>query len=771
MFAKRVYCHLCLGGLICVLLSKNLTAWAQSSPAKLEEVNVYAQKRAEVTQDVPFSLQVFNADILNATGIDGQVGLQERVPSLVVGSQAGFTVTFIRGIGSDAFLTSDPSVATYVDGVYFPFAYNLGNHFGGVERIEVLKGPQGTLFGRNATGGAIHVITRRPAFEHVTADALLTVGNHGRREWRLYSNVPLSEQLAISLSFFEKRRDSYYGGRSAAAGMPPVQEIARGGRLKLRYQPTDSTGLDFSFWSLDEAGMGSHFACVEQPSTLGRIGGMEPREPGYDNCVHNGFTRTRGQTRVIAAGFDHSAPWFDVSIIASHQEVVGPGLHDYDGSAQPLVELESDNQGLNASQGELLFSSAESAMPLWLQWIAGVNVYEGVGGFFQFSTRLAGLSLYQDEALGLSLPAVVSDAAALLAPDLPTPELEQVGLVGTRALGVFTQLTFTLTRWLDLTLGVRHQREERFIDESSAALLSADGKSTTVLRDSESARHNRTGEEVPGRIRQHSLKPRIALEVRHADMLFYLSYQEAIKGATYNVLTAYQEPSYVEPEEVSAYELGVKGEWFAGHLRLNAAAFHYDIKNLQTQFVSIFEGGIIGFYNAEAARSYGMELDGQLLLLPELLDNVVLSGAIARVNAEYTRFSNGSGYAEEGGAYQSGQDFSGNTMVRSPETTAFLSVSKTWSLGQHELEVAADAYYSSELWFESSNASSSYQRGYSLYGARLAYVYQPWQMRLTLWGRNLTDELYREGGFGSDFGFKPNYGPPRSYGLQLGISF
>lgn len=129
----------------------------------VEEIVVTAQKREENAQDVPISVTAFSGDLLEAKGIDDPSKLSSVTPGLTYNIATGFTFIYIRGIGSDAFLTADPSVASYIDGVYYPFSSGLSQSFGKVERVEVLKGPQGTLFGRNSTGGAISITTETPS--------------------------------------------------------------------------------------------------------------------------------------------------------------------------------------------------------------------------------------------------------------------------------------------------------------------------------------------------------------------------------------------------------------------------------------------------------------------------------------------------------------------------------------------------------------------------------------------------------------------------------
>ncbi len=198
----------------------------------LEEIVVTAQKREQNLSVVPISIQAFTPEALAARGIDSQLGLTRAVPSLDVGSQAGYATIFLRGIGTEAFLTADPSIASYVDGVYFPFSPTFIQDFAGVERVEVLKGPQGTLFGRNAVGGAISVTSKAPDFSERSTTFDITAGRFNLVKPRIYTNVPVTDHFAVNLSAYYSHSDYYLDGETA--GKPLRQQIDQGVRAKAR---------------------------------------------------------------------------------------------------------------------------------------------------------------------------------------------------------------------------------------------------------------------------------------------------------------------------------------------------------------------------------------------------------------------------------------------------------------------------------------------------------------------------------------------------------
>ena len=160
---------------------------AKRSNRLLEEVVVTAQKREEDSQDVPIAIQAFSGDKLDAFNIEDTADLQRITPGLTFTYTYGYTLIYLRGVGSDAFLpNADPSVATYIDGINIPASQGKQDTLGPVKRVEVLKGPQGTLFGRNATAGAISIVTEDPPVDEIVGNVKYAMGNYGSEEYQAY---------------------------------------------------------------------------------------------------------------------------------------------------------------------------------------------------------------------------------------------------------------------------------------------------------------------------------------------------------------------------------------------------------------------------------------------------------------------------------------------------------------------------------------------------------------------------------------------------------
>jgi iron complex outermembrane recepter protein len=232
------------------------------------------------------------------------------VPSLDVGSQAGYATIFLRGIGTEAFLTADPSIASYVDGVYFPFSPTFVQDFAGVERVEVLKGPQGTLFGRNATGGAISVTSRSPDFEEAVTIIDHTMGTNNLFKPRVYTNVPITDNFAINVSAYYARSDYHLDGESQ--GKPLREQIDRGVRFKAKYAPFEFMDLNFGFTRTRNQGNGPIGQNLN-PSPLGTASGITPppnkREVFVDERLYG-----VSDTRLISGQINFYMPWLDVKL-------------------------------------------------------------------------------------------------------------------------------------------------------------------------------------------------------------------------------------------------------------------------------------------------------------------------------------------------------------------------------------------------------------------------------------------------------------------------
>lgn len=751
----------------------------------VEEIVVTAQKREESLEDVPISVQAFSASTLEARGVVDQMGLAQATPGMDVGSQAGFATIFIRGVGTDAWLTADPSVAAYIDGVYYSFTPSIIQEFNALERVEVLKGPQGTLFGRNAVGGAINVVTKKPQFDEFVTNVDFAVENFGFYRTSFFTNLPLTDTWAINVSGFYKAWDSWLEGSTSAA-KPLHKEVSSGVHAKLRWQPSDD--LDVNAAVIRTAGqINGAFPVNRFPSLLGQallVPAAGPYEAHTDERLYLNSTGT-----VFSGEIRYRTDFADIKLLGSDQHHTSPYSYDFDGSQRPLVSFDIPVHYADIRQAELQILSNDSSWGSdWLTFTAGVFYYENVQGFDPIEITVANLDPRRLGAIGVNLPDVLEGALDdLFGPEgllgraldgiippagRPFYTVTNTALVETESLSGYLQLTADITDWFSLTLGGRYQNEKRGVKESNTRLgVNLFNGADIQLIPWNQARDG--AEAVPLSATTSGFTPKVSLDFRpfSNETLIYASYQEAVKAHAYNAYAIYLRPAFVKPEETTAYEIGLKTVLFDGTTRLNAAAFLYETENLQTQFVSLINGGAVSFENAGNARSVGFDFDITSELLPSLIEGWALTLNGAYIDATYTEYESGSGFHPVTGVFSSNNDYTGNRQVRSPKYSGSVALTKTWYFDTGFLEAGTDYYYNAGFFYTASNDPKMEQPSFGLIGAYMTYTYDPMGLKFRVYGRNLTDEFYTNGLLATDFGTNYAVAPPRQYGVSVGWTF
>ncbi|MGQ0622889.1 MAG: TonB-dependent receptor domain-containing protein [Panacagrimonas sp.] len=728
-----------------------------------EEIVVTAQKREESLQDVPISVQAFSGEMLDARGVDSTEDLPSVTPGLQLSGVAGYTLIYLRGVGTDAFApSSDPSVATYIDGVYIPSGHGIFQGFGAVQRVEVLKGPQGSLFGRNSTGGAISITTKDPDLEEMEGQFVVEGGNFKSRKAKGYLSVPVTDWLAISLAGLYDKQDSVY----THVNREIPEDHLYAGRIKVRLQFTENLGATLTHFRADQRNLSTVIAKNTQTSTPFFF--LPEAEDNYVAEIDYP-TQLQGEQEVTYGVVDWNLPWFDVKLIGSDTYVLTDlASTDFDGTSVPIVAFDSTNQYSDYQTGELqLISNDESWGADRFQWIAGLYYLRSQVGYdpahlFVGPNLVEGLI---ENTLGLPFPDALSGLLERLDLD-GTPlgddglSIQFRGLLGTRSYSAFTQGTWFVSDQWHLTLGARYQYERRFLVKSETGVQTADRETTLEIFQFPLFKSS-----------VKNLSPKAVLNWFPVDdTMIYLSASRGFKSATYNVVNVYEPSDYVKPEKVTSYELGSKSEFLGGALRFNSAIFQNDIDDLQAGFVSLLAGGAVTLENAGAARIRGLEFDTLVLPMPQSNPGLVLTAGAAYLRARYTDYEMGSGFGPVTGIFRNDLDHSGNTIVRSPKYTVSLAAVQTIAVGQNgEAEIGVDWYYNDGYFFTAQN--SVQQGSYDLLGARLSYLVIPWDLRLTAFGSNLLDERYHIGKFELDFGVNTTLADPRTYGLRMEWNF
>lgn len=731
----------------------------------VEEVVVTAQKREENLQDVPLSVQAFSGAKLETLGVNNSVDLPRITPGLVLTETIGYVTTYIRGLGSDAFAFADPSVAIYIDGIYNPSATTATQDFGPVERIEVLKGPQGTLFGRNAIGGAINIVTKPVSFEHPESTASVTWEDYGAWRTRASIGVPLTDTLAFSVSALYNRLDSYVDGK--IEGKPLDETVQRGARGKIRWAPIDSFELNLAASTVKSAGPGGNYVVNTNPTPLGSLLLIQPQDPFGGNI--NEFPAGAGfEETLYSAQANVYTDGFDVKLFGSQQDVVSRQGLDFDGSAMPIALLAVEPRISDIKTAELQIVSNDTS---WgsdtFNWIVGAYYFDGHDGYQDALLRVADTQIApQLTLLGASLPLGLGDALGFLnGLPVPTGTLGFSGLLDTTSYAAYFQTTYNFTDWAALTLGGRYQSEERAIDESTSYARLADGSVLYLPGHRPETFSCDTDRQYCDTTKAFS--PKVSIDIRPVDgTLLYLSWQKATKSSTFNTINIYDLPEFVPEERVTAYEAGIKTTLFDGLMSLNAAAFYYELRDLQVQFVSLLTGGALTFEPAEEASVKGVEIDTLVQILPDMVDDLILTASATVLDAQYDKLENANGFDPATGLYSPNGSYSGNQIVRSPDFTGTLGLNKTFVVPVGAIEIGADYYYNSGFFFLAQNQPDDEQPSYGLLGARVTLVVDAWGMRISAFGKNLTNERYFHTRLPADFGALDYPAQKSVFGLQ-----
>lgn len=742
----------------------------------LEEIIVTAEKREENIQTVPISISAFSAAALDAKGIDDPKALAQSTPGVYYGQTVNFAIIYIRGVGSDAFLPdSDPSVASYIDGIYFPFANGLSQSFGAVERVEVLKGPQGTLFGRNSTGGAFNTITKSPGREPEVS-LLTSYGSFDQLRTRAYVSLPFGDSFAASVSATYNSEENYYKGTrgsgvdAGTTGLP--REIGKGVRLKTKWDISESLDLNLAAFQFNQNGLSSTAIPNVSPSLLltlasTALGTESRKEEGkyqVDVDVPSYFSVNN---KVFYGQLNYRPEWFDIKLLGSSQKIVSDNVYDFDGTNTPLITFDARGQFADVKTGEVQLLSNGVFGPDWLKWIAGGFYLDQTSGFPLNRLSVLSLDVSDGNLLGVvPVPPAISDLLTQL-PRIPDGgSVGLVSLLGTKSQAAFSQATVDFTDWLHLTVGGRYQREQRRVIESSASISNLDGTTTPLP----------TVPQAPLSAKTSNFSPKATLGVNPIDgVLTYFSYSRGYKSGTFNTVNVYNAPEYVKPEIVDSLELGMKSEWLDGALRFNAAVFQNKISELQVQFISLLSGGAVSLENAGGAKIRGFEFDFQASPLPELNPGLVIAAGGTFLDSRYTSYTRGSGYTvnaqgnyDGAGIYnfRSG-DFTGNQVTRTPKFSGTANLNQIISFGDGDFELGASAYYNSGFFFLASNAPVSRQDSYISIDAQVSYIYNPWKSRVTVFGKNLTDARYAYSQFHTDAGRQDYLAPPLTVGVRV----
>lgn len=717
-----------LGSASAALAADAAEASNASGPVQVEEVIVTAQHRAENLQSVPIAVTAVSASSAEKLGVVNSKDLSNAIPGLQLQQQVNGAVPFLRGVGSTTgAVGNEASVATYVDDVYVSSIVGTLFQFNNVDSIAVLKGPQGTLFGRNATGGVIQVRTRDPSTSGPSADMSVGYANYNTWSGSFYGNVAISDNLAANIALFaDDQQDGW--GKDLITGEKTFTRKDFGVRAKILWTPTTDTRVLLSADYNDthnEDGMGFH---VIQGS-LG-VGGTP--YAGFYNTYDNANDFAKTKQAGASLKIEQDLHFARLVSITAYRNTRGFIRLDQDATPIPIVLAPIHQQDQTATQELRLLSPAENK----IQWI--------LGGFY-----FRNIAEYDPLALqGL--------AAA------PFSELDIYGRQKSKSIAGFAQATVEVFADTHLTGGIRYTKDDRNIVGHNEGQL---GGAVIPL-----------GPVFTQSVSNSEWTYRVALDHQFTpDILGYVSFNRGFKSGVYNLLSFSKPP--VDPELLNAYEAGLKTELFDRRLRINMAGFHYDYTNIQVQ--EIISGATFSL-NAAKATINGFDLD----FTAAASRNLTISGGFSILDGHYDVFPNGpvnlptpavctpaphTTGAPTGGNTVCSADLSGNDTVRTPKFSGNISADYVAPTQHGDLDFALSYYYNSGFAWDPDNRVK--QDSYGLLGASVGWVApnQNWGVRF--WGRNLTGTKYCS--YATATSLLDSCGPaaPRTYGVTVSAHY
>ena len=710
------------------------TSAAAENDLQLQDIVVTAQRRGQNLQEVPLAVTAFNNTALTQAGVANisEVGLLD--PSLNINFGSGVVLPFIRGVGNPAGATigNEASVPVYIDDVYYSRLSPIDLQLANVERVEVLKGPQGTLFGRNASGGAIQVFTRdpgsRPEFEVHGGYA-----NYDTASGRIYASAPITNDIGANISVSGLRQGDGWG-RNLVTGQDTYKDRFYNirGKIVANVTPTTKVTLGgFYNYENNQQGVTNTFYKGTVNGTPALYGPVRPVFPPsfYDSVnTENSFVRHTGYGASLKIIQD--VDFADVVSISAYRHA-----HDYfrvDGDSVSQNGLLHNLNGRDRELSEELQLKSKDKSSF--DWI--------LGGFYLNSRE----GYQPGEVTGDEI-----NAGGLQA-------LDFFSLQKIKSLAAYGQATFhVIPDNTNITLGLRYTSDKvRGIGTQVAVITPTFSVPAAAPYDQ--------------KFTFHKLTYKVAVDHKFAQhILGYASISRGYKSGTFNTLPLTSDPS--NPETVEAYEIGVKSDLFDRRVRLNVAIFQNDIKDPQVETV-IATGQInsVGLTNAKKARVKGIEFNADVLVTAGL--NVNFGGTY--LDDKYRDFRNAPFYFPNPNApygnfpVQLG-DASGNHLSQVPNWRLTGGVNYTTTASFGELAFNANAAYTSTINWDADNILK--QGKYVLLNSSLTYhLPNNDRISLMLFGKNLTSHHYyatelTQGNSGGDIAAPA---APRTYGFEIG---
>ncbi len=777
----------------------------------LEEVIVTANKRSENMQDVPIAISALTADEAGKIGVVNGQTLAQVIPGLQLNRQTNGSTPFLRGVGNPSTQAgTEPAVAMYVDDVYYGSSAAALSNYNSISRIEVLRGPQGTLFGRNATGGVISVFTKDPTPEPAL-DVSLGYGNYDTISGNLYASGGLGDNLSANIALYgEDQNDGW--GTNFTTGNDAYVYKNYGGRIKLLWDVGEDTSVLFNVDYDDYENQQAVFF-RPAPGTRSNAGALSDPPPDLYDSFENLDPTAAVEMYGASAKVKHEFDFAEFVSISAYRWAEAEQHFAQDGASihrlNPLLMYETDTW----TQEFQLLSPADSR----ISWVGGLFYLNDSSTVdpFHFTGFLT------TAAIGIFDPALLGDA-------FRGAGSEQ----STESWSAFFQTTVPITDQFNITAGIRYTDDERSMS-GFRINGTPDGTVSPRVYASNSGLSDSWS----------SVTGRLALDYQFTDdFMAYVAWNRGFKSGLFNTIIP---PDFgpnilapgvptidppVEPEDIDAYTLGFKSELIDNTLRLNAEAFYYKYENLQLQQVLLIPGGgtTTRLTNAAKATLQGIDID----LLWQPTSQLSITAAVEFVDGEYDDFPDGQYFvhgvspgatvpvpiapgtpnaggncvftvvappapapcgAAALGALPPNYDpatghwnLEGNETIQTPPFSATLTVDYTVPMTAGDLGFTVNYSHSGDYFFDADNGlgqisapncsscsspENNHQDEFDIINASITWYGGDDDWSVRLWGKNLTDEEYVS--FGNETGTitKKTPAPPLTYGVTFNYHF
>lgn len=715
-------------------------ASSQSSAIEIEEVMVTAERKVESLQDVAVSIKAFDAGQLEAFQIDGVGDLEGMVPSLYTspgpfGNQ-GLRMT-MRGIGSiDIQITQDPAVGIYYDDVYIGRPLGIGTDVLDVERIEVLRGPQGTLYGRNTTGGAVKLVTRKPSTEALSFTQEVSLGDRSYAKSRSAINLPITDELAATVTALWSTKDGFVEntGEGADFGDNESRAIA----TALRWVPGDRFQLDYAFDYSDVEDVSYAY----QPA-------LPPKEDvalTYSDSLLDKFPSSWNHKPSTIESFGHSLTaqislndFLTFKSITAYREYEEEIYTDLTGATDRSTAFFNDHRMTEQDQFSQEF-----------QFIGETESWSYTAGLFYFKESA--------EESAVSTPQFGVPASGI--PAAFTRDIVGDVSIKSEAYALYAQATYipaAFDRKLEITLGGRYSDDDKKADRLEIQTSYFQGAQTGEVVIAGSPSDSYSDFSPSGNIRY----------IINDDVSTYLKVSTGYKSGGFDSRAASSEDfnKGFDLESLTTYEVGFKSQLFNNRMRLNVAAYFTDFEDVQVTVRPLDNPTTTNVLNAGEEERTGIEIDADVLVSEALS----LSFSYAYLDAEIKEIM-------EGGVNVA-DDF---VSVNAPEHSG--NVALTYNFG--ELLVGDSSLTLNAMYVDSKYLNprkrpaeaGSYAKSYTRLDAHLrlleAEVGQG-SLQVDLWCMNISDEEYVIGAIG-EFTTSDRvviWGEPRTYGVDFRYKF